>query len=151
MRSSDGGLVAVGADADDEVLSDHATQHSAPLEKGEPPEHPPLLHTPCAEQAPHAFRQSIVEGHAVLSPRTPVEWVGAAGPWTRYTGAMSGPPTEFAVTCPYCGETTEVYVEPDVRGSLVQDCEVCCQPWVMTVSEHDEDRVVEVRRADGSD
>ena len=34
----------------------------------------------------------------------------------------------FFVTCPYCGEETEIYVEPDVRGSFVQDCEVCCNP-----------------------
>jgi len=25
------------------------------------------------------------------------------------------------VTCPYCGEETEIYVEADVRGSYVQD------------------------------
>ena len=34
----------------------------------------------------------------------------------------------YQVTCPYCGELVEVYVEPDVRGSFVQDCEVCCNP-----------------------
>ena len=34
----------------------------------------------------------------------------------------------FAVTCPYCGEPAEIYVEPDVRGQFVQDCEVCCNP-----------------------
>jgi hypothetical protein len=29
---------------------------------------------------------------------------------------------QFLVTCPYCGEPIEIYVEPDVRGSFVQDC-----------------------------
>jgi hypothetical protein len=37
------------------------------------------------------------------------------------------------VTCPYCGEEVELYVELDVRGSYVQDCEVCCNPWTVTV------------------
>jgi hypothetical protein len=29
--------------------------------------------------------------------------------------------TTFAVTCPYCGEQMEIYLEPDVYGTLVQD------------------------------
>jgi len=56
--------------------------------------------------------------------------------------------SEFLVQCPYCGEQVEIYVEPDVRGTLVQDCEVCCNPWNVRVSGHGEDRVVEVSRAD---
>ena len=39
----------------------------------------------------------------------------------------------FVVTCPYCGEEVEIYLEPEIRGSLVQDCEVCCNPWLLTV------------------
>lgn len=38
----------------------------------------------------------------------------------------------FQVTCPYCGETV-VFLESDVEGSLVQDCEVCCNPWQVQV------------------
>jgi hypothetical protein len=45
----------------------------------------------------------------------------------------------------------EVYLEPDVRGSLVQDCEVCCQPWRVIIRGRGEDRSVEVTRADGSE
>ncbi|HEX4951847.1 MAG TPA: CPXCG motif-containing cysteine-rich protein [Thermoanaerobaculia bacterium] len=37
------------------------------------------------------------------------------------------------VTCPYCFETVEVFLEPDVAGELVWDCEVCCNPWQLTV------------------
>ena len=40
--------------------------------------------------------------------------------------------------CPYCWELLEIYVEPDLRGQMVQDCEVCCRPWSLAVS-HDED------------
>lgn len=56
---------------------------------------------------------------------------------------------EFTVVCPYCGEAVEIYVEPDVRGTFVQDCEVCCNPWRVRVSGRGEDRDVEVQRADG--
>lgn len=50
----------------------------------------------------------------------------------------------FPVTCPHCGEPLEIYVEPDVHGSYVQDCEVCCQPIQITVVDEDEDRSVTV-------
>jgi hypothetical protein len=60
-------------------------------------------------------------------------------------------PDEFLVICPYCGEQLEIYVEPDVRGSFVQDCEVCCNPWRVEVSGRDDRRIVRVSRADGSD
>ena len=58
---------------------------------------------------------------------------------------------EFDVICPYCGEELEIYVEPDVRGSFVQDCEVCCNPWRITVEGSGDDRWVDVVRADGSE
>ena len=58
---------------------------------------------------------------------------------------------EFEVTCPYCGEQIEIYVEPDVMGILVQDCEVCCNPLRVRVTGRRDDRTVDVRRADGSE
>ena len=58
---------------------------------------------------------------------------------------------QFAVECPYCGEEVEIYVEPDVRGSFVQDCEVCCNPWTIRVVRDGQDRYVEVGKADGSE
>jgi len=58
---------------------------------------------------------------------------------------------EFFVICPYCGEEVEVRLEADVEGSLVQDCEVCCNPWSLRVSGRDEERRVDVSRADGSE
>jgi hypothetical protein len=57
----------------------------------------------------------------------------------------------FLVTCPYCGEQLEIYVEPEVRGSFVQDCEVCCNPWRVSVTRDGHERCVEVGRADGSE
>ena len=58
---------------------------------------------------------------------------------------------EFFVTCPYCGEQVEIYVESDVRGSFVQDCEVCCNPWRVRVTGRGGAREVSVARADGSE
>ena len=58
---------------------------------------------------------------------------------------------QFLVECPYCGEQVEIYLEPDVKGSFVQDCEVCCNPWRVSVSRDGEDRDVHVSRADGSE
>jgi hypothetical protein len=58
---------------------------------------------------------------------------------------------EFVVTCPYCGEEVAIYLEPDIRGSFVQDCEVCCNPWRVRVSNSGDERYVDVARADGSE
>jgi hypothetical protein len=57
----------------------------------------------------------------------------------------------FDVTCLYCGEQVEIYVEPDVSGRFVQDCEVCCNPWVVRVSGDGEGRSVDITRADGDE
>jgi hypothetical protein len=56
--------------------------------------------------------------------------------------------SEFTVTCPYCGEAVEIFLEADVRGTLVQDCEVCCNPWQLRVTGRGDERSVEVSRAD---
>jgi hypothetical protein len=57
----------------------------------------------------------------------------------------------FVVQCPYCGEPVEVYVEPDLRGRFVQDCEVCCNPWSVRVVDEGDERWLDVRRGDGTD
>ena len=39
------------------------------------------------------------------------------------------------VSCPYCGEAVQITLDPG-SGSVqeyVEDCEVCCQPWRVTV------------------
>ena len=57
----------------------------------------------------------------------------------------------FYVTCPYCGEEIEIYIESDVDGGLVQDCEVCCNPWLIRVVGRGDERSIEVSKADGSE
>ena len=58
---------------------------------------------------------------------------------------------EYQVTCPYCGEQVEIYVEPETRGSFIQDCEVCCNPWKVQIVGRGEERYVYATRADGSE
>ena len=57
----------------------------------------------------------------------------------------------FTVTCPYCGEDVEIYVEPDVTGTFIQDCEVCCNPWRVQIVGDGSERFVSVGRGDGSE
>jgi hypothetical protein len=79
-----------------------------------------------------------------------VNWPrGGAG--RHATRALTALDDQFVVTCPYCGEDIEIYVEPDVAGSFIQDCEVCCNPWRVRVSRDGDDRRVDVARADGSE
>ena len=58
---------------------------------------------------------------------------------------------EFVITCPYCSEAVEIFIEEDVRGSFVQDCEVCCNPWLIRVTRSAEGTDVHVVRGDGSE
>ena len=58
---------------------------------------------------------------------------------------------QFVVTCPYCGEEVEIYLEPDLHGSFVQDCEVCCNPWRVDVRDEEGERYIIIARADGSE
>ena len=42
------------------------------------------------------------------------------------------------VVCPYCYESLELWIDPETEGSFVQDCDVCCRPWQVTVSRDEE-------------
>ncbi|MCA1734422.1 MAG: CPXCG motif-containing cysteine-rich protein [Acidobacteria bacterium] len=45
--------------------------------------------------------------------------------------------SEFVpVSCPYCGEESDLLVDEDggSRQSYVQDCPVCCQPWQVEIT-----------------
>ena len=57
----------------------------------------------------------------------------------------------FVVVCPYCGEQVEIYVEADVKGAFVQDCDICCNPWRVRVTGRGRRRDVHLTRADGSE
>lgn len=39
-----------------------------------------------------------------------------------------------SIQCPYCWETLELSVDPSVPDQeYVEDCQVCCQPILLTV------------------
>lgn len=42
---------------------------------------------------------------------------------------------EAEVTCPYCGEVSTIGLDPGSGAAqeYVEDCPVCCQPWVVHV------------------
>jgi hypothetical protein len=43
--------------------------------------------------------------------------------------------TSADVACPYCGEANTIAVDPGSGSdqSYVEDCQVCCQPWRVSV------------------
>jgi hypothetical protein len=47
--------------------------------------------------------------------------------------------TEATVTCPYCGEAVAIALDPGSGSSqeYIEDCAVCCQPWMVNVSYHE--------------
>jgi hypothetical protein len=54
--------------------------------------------------------------------------------------------TAATVYCPYCNESVEITLDPGggATQEYVEDCEVCCQPWSVTV-QYGEDGSAEVR------
>jgi hypothetical protein len=63
------------------------------------------------------------------SDRPKVDWREdfPLGDGTAETGAT--------VYCPYCNETVEIAIDPGGGSAqqYVEDCEVCCQPWTVSV------------------
>ena len=53
--------------------------------------------------------------------------------------------TDAEVTCPYCGETVTLALDPHggMAQEYVEDCPVCCRPWQVQVS-YDDEGTVEV-------
>jgi hypothetical protein len=43
--------------------------------------------------------------------------------------------TGATVSCPYCGEINEIALDPGsgTEQEYVEDCQVCCRPWRVTV------------------
>jgi hypothetical protein len=54
---------------------------------------------------------------------------------------------EALVSCPWCFEQIELYVEPGDVGRSDRDCDVCCRPWTVHVSREDGRLSVFVERA----
>lgn len=54
-------------------------------------------------------------------------------------GAADG---ETTVTCPYCAEPVEITLDPGggPEQEYVEDCEVCCRPWRVSVVYGDDGR-----------
>ena len=52
--------------------------------------------------------------------------------------------TEAMVVCPCCGEEVEIGLDPGSGAvqQYVEDCEVCCQPWRVTVEYGDDGSAV---------
>lgn len=45
---------------------------------------------------------------------------------------------EQVISCPYCGESQTVLVDPvNIGVSYVEDCQVCCQPIVLLPGDAD--------------
>ena len=44
--------------------------------------------------------------------------------------------TEALVYCPHCGEPNEIALDPGSGNNqeYVEDCQVCCRPWLMYVT-----------------
>ena len=43
---------------------------------------------------------------------------------------------EATVSCPYCGEENTIMIDESAGGEqqYVEDCQVCCKPWQVTVT-----------------
>ncbi len=53
------------------------------------------------------------------------------------------------VTCPYCGEPTEVDIEPlEEVQSFIEDCTVCCRPMQLEATPDPEGVQVIASRSD---
>lgn len=44
------------------------------------------------------------------------------------------------VSCPYCGESVEITLDPGsgAHQQYIEDCAVCCRPWSVFVTYHDD-------------
>jgi Cysteine-rich CPXCG len=49
---------------------------------------------------------------------------------------------EATVSCPYCGEAVDLALDPGGGAvqDYVEDCQICCRPWRVSVRYHDDGR-----------
>lgn len=50
-------------------------------------------------------------------------------------GIEAWPADEADVTCPYCASSVVIALDPagGTSQEYIEDCEVCCRPWVVRV------------------
>lgn len=62
------------------------------------------------------------------------------------------PESSVWVRCPYCGESSEIFVDPagGEDQSYVEDCQVCCRPWSLRVRWEEGSVQLEVHTEDES-
>jgi hypothetical protein len=46
---------------------------------------------------------------------------------------------DYEVQCPYCGEWATLFIDPagGVEQQYVEDCPVCCRPWIVAAREEE--------------
>jgi hypothetical protein len=45
----------------------------------------------------------------------------------------------YNIQCPWCGETIDILIDHSIPSqAYVEDCSVCCQPILITVTHDDE-------------
>ena len=51
---------------------------------------------------------------------------------------------DAVIECPYCGESVEIALDPGSGSDqeYIEDCEVCCQPWLVSVHYDSEGQAV---------
>jgi hypothetical protein len=63
---------------------------------------------------------------------------------------MESESTFFSIDCPYCGESVEL--SADALGvsteDYVEDCPVCCRPWMVHLTRSGDGPSVEIHRDD---
>ena len=53
---------------------------------------------------------------------------------TDDSAPMENPlPDELIIQCVNCFEWVSISVDPHDRGAMIQDCDVCCSPLLITV------------------
>jgi hypothetical protein len=57
---------------------------------------------------------------------------------------------EKTVSCPYCGESIEVLLDPSVPNqNYIEDCQVCCRPIIFDVTVDLDDEISFFVRSEG--
>lgn len=45
---------------------------------------------------------------------------------------------EYPASCPYCDAAIDLFIDPSIENQeYVEDCPVCCQPWLVRVGLED--------------